>query len=227
MRLPELEVTVGEIGQYVFEFNVQVTKLLSTFQPAVHKMIRKASCASPYFYQIDKPFEKEKLLRLVETQLKLGKTNQRLDVNVLNSFVGNLIDFQRNRLKVACEMKKPVSKNMGEDVSGSIYKSVEVAMGNSRSLLVFSATKDFLHQSGQLLFGEEKSTSPLMVLEVMGRHILESSVKALSNQVNVKFLKTRIFESTDLAEVQKIMAMKGLQIETVSELGNFNLYSLW
>jgi CheY-like chemotaxis protein len=75
---------------------------------------------------VAKPYESEILLQHVQTQLKLGRLDQRVPAEILNTLIDACKEFLKKIFQSTAELDKPYVKKVGEDLPGQMDCSMQI-----------------------------------------------------------------------------------------------------
>lgn len=90
---------------------------------------------------IEKPYDKKILTQLVESQLKLGKMNQRVTANVLNVVIEASESLISQLIKEEANSESPMAKSAQDSLKGDIFAVLEYKQSQVVSKICFGFDK--------------------------------------------------------------------------------------
>ncbi|MCB0390141.1 MAG: response regulator [Bdellovibrionales bacterium] len=170
-----------------------------------------------------KPLNQTKFIEVVANQLKLGKTDQRVAADLLNTFIdsGHYLLDKGAGLEVTQEPPSP--KKEGENVDGDHMVLIAIKVGKIKNSFLFSFDNEVIKRLGQKqkVSSEEEFSK---VVKATGDAIARYSIKKYKEQ-SINILN-EINVERDSQEFKRLKKAKGLKIPIRTPLGYVNIYGL-
>ncbi|MCB0356660.1 MAG: response regulator [Bdellovibrionales bacterium] len=170
-----------------------------------------------------KPLNQNDFIDAVANQLKLGKTDQRVAAELLNTFIEsghNLLDKVAG-LEVTQE--PPTPKQKGIKVEGDYMVLITIRVGKIKNSFLFSFENEVVNRLGHKS-GIKKEEDKKSVVQAAGDTIARYSIKRIKNS-NISILNEEIVEK-GTSEFKKLKRTKGLKIPIKTPLGYVHIYGL-
>ncbi|MCB9026663.1 MAG: response regulator [Bdellovibrionaceae bacterium] len=170
-----------------------------------------------------KPLDQKKFVDVVANQLKLGKTDQRVAADLLNTFIesGHYLLDKAGGLEVT--QLTPLPKKDGEEVEGDFLVHISIKVGKIKNSFLFAfdgnVVKRLAHKNQASSESEYNK-----IVQAAGDTIVRYSIKKYKNQ-SIQILNGNIV-SKESAEYSKFKRSKGLKIPLRTPLGIMTVYGL-
>ncbi|MCB0420443.1 MAG: response regulator [Bdellovibrionales bacterium] len=179
---------------------------------------------------LEKPIDTGALIALVRQELKLGKTDQRLEAGLLNGFVSGFAAFFKDVLNLTLNQEPPALKSAFQDILEPSFYFIRVQSGKVSTSFVFGFEKETLLKMAKKVTPEDHEVNLGKALEVCGSLILQHAIKATSaKDLHVVGRKPVIDSSQTEVKEEVTLAKreKGIIIPLSSEVGKVRIYILW
>ncbi|MBC87420.1 MAG: hypothetical protein CL677_09615 [Bdellovibrionaceae bacterium] len=177
---------------------------------------------------LEKPYSTELLIEKVEQQLRLGRLNQRVGAEVLNTLVVVCNEFIKQVALAETEPSTPIAKKPGDDLHGKVVSCMKIktAAGTCRLGLGFS---EELIKNMYAAVSIDSKTPPEKIVDVALKVIFKLTGK-MFNQITGDFptLDERVvFESKSGELYKSIKDSKGVVIPIESSKGCLYAHALY
>ena len=170
-----------------------------------------------------KPLDQTKFIGEVANQLKLGRTDQRVAADLLNTFIdsGHYLLDKAGGLEVT--QLTPSPKKEGQNIEGDFMLLLTIRVGRIKNSFLFAfdneVVKRLAHKS-QAKSDEEYGK----IVQAAGDTIARYSIKKYKEQ-NIQILNENlVVKGSD--DYKKLARARGLKIPVRTPLGLMNIYGL-
>lgn len=168
---------------------------------------------------VEKPYDKTVLVQLVESQLKLGKMNQRVAASVLNAFVESTESFLKQLTSFDTEMASPLAKAPSEALKGDIFALIEFKHAGAVSKICFGFDKNLAAQVVKVI-KEEDVSSTSNPLDLFLSAVLKKVAGLLHEEKqSITLVKKQIFTKANDFGVQELNSLKAIVMPIKTSLG--------
>ncbi|MCH2532865.1 MAG: response regulator [Bdellovibrionales bacterium] len=175
---------------------------------------------------VEKPFDKSVLIQLVESQLKLGKMNQRVAANVLNAFVDATESFLKQLTQLEAEFTSPLAKAPQDQLKGDIYALVEFKHVGAISKICFGIDKNLAAQIVKTI-KEGNLNSNTNPLELFLSAIFKTVVSKMQEEKqNISLVKKQIVTSNEDFTIQELNSLKAIVMPIKTSLGHIYVQAM-
>lgn len=178
---------------------------------------------------LEKPIDTPELLKLVKQELKLGKTDQRIEAGLLNGFVSGFTKFFKDLFGEKIEQQSPLLKMAHHEVPDELLYFIRVQSGKVMTSFLFGFEKQTVQALGEKVSGGG-DVDIAKTLDVAGGIILQNAFKEVSSTDLHVLSKTPVHDRSD-KEFGETMTLvkkeKGIVIPLIFEMGKINIYVLW
>ncbi len=170
-----------------------------------------------------KPVDQMKFVETVANQLKLGKTDQRVAADLLNTFIESGLYLLGKAAGLESTQQTPTAKRDGDEVEGDYMELITIKVGTLKNSFLFSFEGEVIKRLAQ----KSNLTSEAdlrKIVQAAGDTIAKYSIRRCQNQ-NLQIVHSQPITKRD-AEYKRVKKAKGLKIPIRTPLGLMNIYGL-
>ncbi len=178
---------------------------------------------------LEKPYSTEILIDKIDQQLKLGRLNQRVGAEVLNTLVIVCNEFLKQVVMASPEKIKPLAKKAGQDLEGHVVSCMKVKTSGGSCRLGLGFSKELVDNMYNAVSLNKETTPQEQLVDVALKVIFKLTGKVF-NQITGDYptLDERmVFTTKDNALYQTVKAAKGVIIPIESSKGCLYAHALY
>lgn len=175
---------------------------------------------------VEKPYDKSVLIELVQSQLKLGKMNQRVAANVLNAVIESTEGLLKQLVKVDAELSNPSAKSAQDELKGDIYALMEFKHQNAISKICFGFDKSLAANVVKAVKeGDIQShTNPI---ELFLSAIFKTVASKLhQEQQTIALTKKQVISSKDDFTFKELNSLKAIVMPITTSIGKIYIQAM-
>ena len=169
-----------------------------------------------HVHLLEKPCPSKDVVDLVEVQLQLGKTDNRVAADLLNTVVSSSIHFIEQAIGGA-EQNSAFAKIRSEVIQGDYWRSFTIGVGRSKNNFVIGFDKEFLSQ----LQGGENDHKANAAADIIVRH----AVSEMESEFITVDERLSLVEGS--AGFKDVTRQKGITIPVTCDGGYIWIHALW
>ena len=172
-----------------------------------------------------KPVDQQKYIEVVANQLKLGRTDQRVAADLLNTFIESgiyLLDKAGDLNQ--SEQLSPEPKADGVDIEGDFMELITISVGRLKNSFLFSFDEGIVKQLASKAEKGDSKDELKKLVHAAGDTIARYSIRRYKN-ANINIVKESSIEK-DSEEYKRIRKAKGIKIPIMTPLGTMHIYGL-
>lgn len=199
--------------------NQHTPTIVFTGHPDPELMARFPMCTF-----LDKSKSPEEVVKVVETQLKLGRTDKRVGAHILNSTVAAMHRLFETALKDKGELQTPRAKRSGEDYPLTCTRYLSVKASGSVCDFTISFDQQLLLALNQNA-GADKKLSLDVLLTGASNTVFHHAFRNLGSG-NFVIHETKILALAGQGKAPELNARKGIIIKIQTQAGTAELVAL-
>lgn len=170
-----------------------------------------------------KPLDQKKFIDVVANQLKLGKTDQRVAADLLNTFIESGLYLLDKAAGLEATQLAPLPKKEGEGCEEDFIELITIKVGKLRNSFLFTFGDEVVKRLAQKSAASSKDDY-LKIVRAAGDTITRYSIKQY-RESNIQIVQENPIEKGSDA-YQRVVKAKGLRIPIKTPLGIMNIYGL-
>ena len=177
-----------------------------------------------YIYQLSKPINFDKLTSLLETQLRLGKTNQRLNADLVNCFIDSAKEFHQLTFEHELTANKPMIKQRGEEFKGAFFRHLQIMVDRRQTRFLIGFSRSYLASTVNHYSEFNEETKRLDIVNFIGHQHFYRSMQKVADPGNLRIANTEAFAASESYKHSQLINSRGLLIKLESAAGTIYFY---
>ena len=183
--------------------------------------------SNDYIYQLEKPIDFDRLIPLIETQFRLGKTNKRLNADLITGFVESLKVTHKEVAEDDLQMDKPQLKKPKEELKGLYHRWLKISLDGLVMTFVIGFGDDYVTAALEKFKKKSDNVAnaePLDMINFIGHRFFRHAIKQLNNPTHLRVQKSESLSPDKRGNLKTLDMTKGISMPLETSLGEIFLY---
>jgi CheY-like chemotaxis protein len=172
----------------------------------------------------EKPADLDEVIKHVESQIKLGPTDQRLTAGLLNAFINGVQEFIGKALEIDAKLEMPGLKEKGIGFEGEVFRVYDIRSGKSKARFIVGYEKELLRKLAIKFNADTENFKKLT--EAAGKVIYNRIMKK-GVAPGASFSDQAYFEDPNHTGYSIEIGQRGIKMPVTCDAGTITIFVFW